>query len=92
VKPQFAEAKQKKKDEARFEQQRAAMAEKKAAEQKLKYDQAVERAQKPIKKRTGRPPVRRMLPITIQRTDPEKLSAEQFERERIEKLLYGEED
>jgi hypothetical protein len=92
VKRQFAEAKQKKKDEARLEQQMAAVAAKKAAEQKLKYDQAVERAQMPIKKRTGRPPVRRMLPITVQLTDPEKLSAERFERERIEKLLFGGED
>jgi hypothetical protein len=92
VKPQFAEAKQKKKDEARLEQQMVAAAEKKVAEQKLKYDQAVERAQMPIKKRTGRPPVKRMLPIALQRADPETLYAEQFERGRIEKLLYGGED
>ncbi|MDR0689852.1 MAG: hypothetical protein LBG08_06265, partial [Spirochaetaceae bacterium] len=92
VKPEFIEIKQKKRDEERSEQHRLAMAEKKEAEQRLKYEQAVERAQMPIKRRTGRPKVRRMLPIAIHQFDPEKLSAERLERERIERLLYQPEE
>jgi hypothetical protein len=92
VKPQFAEAKMKKRDELRLEQHKAAVAAKKAADQRLKYDQAVERAQMPIKKPTGRPPVKRMLPVTVTRADPDKEDAENRERERIEKLLYGAEE
>jgi hypothetical protein len=88
VKPQFADATQRKKDEERLEKLRLTLAEKKAAEQKLKFDQALERAQMPIKKRTGRPPLRRMLPIPMNRKDPEQSRAEQLERERLEKLLY----
>jgi hypothetical protein len=88
VRPAFAEAKQRKKDEQRLERQKEEIAEKKAADQRLKYDQALERAQMPIKRRTGRPPVRRMLPIRVKAEDPEKCLAEQIERERIEKLLF----
>jgi hypothetical protein len=87
----FAQTIQRKKDEERLEQQRLEQQAKKDAEQKLKYDQAVERAQRPIKKRTGRPPIRRMLPNQIQTADPEKYQADANERARLEELLYGEE-
>jgi hypothetical protein len=60
-----------------------------ADDQKLKYEQALERAQMPIKKRTDRPPVKRMLPITAKPVDPEKSLTDQIKRERIETLLYG---
>jgi hypothetical protein len=92
VKPQFVEAKQKKKDLERLDQYKLAAAERKAAEQRLKYEQAVERAQMPIKRRAGRPPVKRMLPITVHPVDLDKLSAEQYERDRIERLLYAPEE
>jgi hypothetical protein len=84
----FAQTIQKKKDEARSEQQRLELEAKKEAEQKLKYDQALERAQMPIKKRTGRPPVKRMLPNQGERVDPERFQAEALERARIHTLLY----
>jgi predicted nucleic acid-binding Zn-ribbon protein len=89
VKPEFAQAKQQKRAEERMEEHRLAVAAQKAADQRLKYEQAVERAQMPIKKRVGRPPMKRMLPIIAHQVDPDKLSAEKRERERIEKLLYG---
>jgi hypothetical protein len=89
INPAFVQAKQLKKDEKRMEKQRLEIEARKEAEQKLKYDQAVERAQMPIKKRTGRPPVKRMLPIKTHRPDPEQSQAEAIERERLESLLYG---
>jgi hypothetical protein len=89
VNPAFANTIQKKKDEERLEQQRLETQARKEAEQKLKYDQALERAKMPIKRRTGRPPVKRMLPNQLGRIDPEKSQAEALERARMEKLLYG---
>jgi hypothetical protein len=88
----YVQAKQKKKDEERLERQKKETAEKKAADFKLKSDQALERAQKPIKKRTGRPPIKRVLPIRVKQKDPEVFMAEQTERERVERLLYGDVD
>jgi hypothetical protein len=89
VHPQFAASKQRKKDEERLEKYKLMVAEKKSAEQKLKFEAALERAQMPIKKRSGRPPIKRMLPIGLNRKDPEQWRADQMERERIERLLYG---
>jgi hypothetical protein len=89
VDSQYAVAKQKIKDEQRLEQRKLDAAERRSIEQKLKADAAVERAQLPIKKRTGRPPVRRTLPITVSRKDPERFRAARLERERIERFLYG---
>jgi hypothetical protein len=91
VNPTYLHTKQKKQDEIRLEQHRLDMQAKKDAEQKLKYDQAVERAQMPIKRRTGRPCLERTLPLIINREDPELARAAQRERERLETLLYGEE-
>jgi hypothetical protein len=87
--PAFAEAKQKKKDAERLEQYKLDVAERKIADQRLKIDAAIERAQMPIVRRTGRPLIKRMLPITFLQKDPEKSRAERRERERIDKLLYG---
>jgi hypothetical protein len=42
-----------------------------------------ETAQKPIKKRTGRSPIRRMLPVKVKPQDPEVFMTEQTERERM---------
>jgi hypothetical protein len=89
VSPAFADAKQTKKDAKRLEQHKLDSAERKVAGQKLKIDAGIERAQMPIIRRTGRPLIRRMLPITIAQKDPERSRAERRERERIERLLYG---
>jgi hypothetical protein len=89
VKPSFVEDKQKIKDEQRIEKHRLELLEKKEAGQRLKMEQALARAKMPIKKRTGRPPIARYLPIMFHRKDPEVCEAEALERERIEKLLYG---
>jgi hypothetical protein len=89
VKPQFADAKQRKKDEERLEKHKRVIAAKKESEQQLKFEIALERAQKPIKRRTGRPHVERMLPITGHRKDPQQSLAEKKERERVEQWLYG---
>jgi hypothetical protein len=89
IKWAFVQAKQRRKDEERLERQKKETTERKAADVKLKSDQALERAQMPIKRRTGKPTIRRMLPIKINRQDPDVFMAEQMERERLEKLLYG---
>ena len=90
VNPAFVEQKQKKKDYERGEQRRKEEAERKEAEQRLKVQQALERATRPIKKRTGRPMVRRVLPIKETRTDEAALRAAMLEQQRINDLLYGE--
>ena len=90
VNPAFAEQKQKKKDYERSEQRRRDEALRKEAEQRLKVEQALERACRPIKKRTGRPMVRRVLPIKEKCTDEAALRAAMLEQQRIERLLYGE--
>jgi hypothetical protein len=89
VNPVHLQNKQRRQDEIRFEQHRLEVQAKKEADQKQKYAQAVARAKMPIKKRTGRPPMRRMLPITLHRKDPEQSRAELEEKERLDELLYG---
>jgi hypothetical protein len=89
VDDEYAEAKQKIHDEQRLEQRKLDLAARRTLEQKLKADAAVERAQLPIKKRTGRPSVRRMLPIAMNRRDPARDRAARLERERLEGVLYG---
>ena len=90
VNPAFAAEKQAKKDYLRAEQRRAQENQRREAEQRLKIEHALERATRPIKKRTGRPMMRRMLPIKIEEQDDEQLRAQLREQERIETLLYGE--
>jgi hypothetical protein len=92
INPVFAGKKQKKKDEERTEQRRLDALAQKAADQKLKVEQALVRATKPRKQMTGRPIVNRMLPIVCRRPNEEKLRADLIERQRIESLLYGFED
>ena len=90
VDPEFAGAKQKKKDYERAEERRAEESRRKEAEQRMKIEHALERATRPIKKRTGRPIMRRMLPIKIVDQDDEQYRAYLKEQQRIETLLYGE--
>jgi hypothetical protein len=92
VSPAFVQKKQKKQDEERLEKRRLDTAARKAADQRAKIDQAVERARMPIKRRTGRPMIQRVLPIVVRPVDEEKLRAERRERRRIEALLYEDED
>jgi hypothetical protein len=65
----FVRARQKKKDKE---------SQKKEAEAKLRWDIA----QKPIKKRTGRPPIK-------VKQDREVFITEQMEKERFERMPYG---
>jgi hypothetical protein len=91
VSPAFVHRKQKKQEEERLEKRRLETQQRKVYEQRIKVDQALERARMPIKKRTGRPIARRTLPIVVQQVDEEKLKAEMKEKKRLETLLYDEE-
>jgi hypothetical protein len=91
VSPAFAMAKQRKKDEERMEQRKLEAQARKIAEQQLKVEQALARASTPRKHKTGRPMVRRTLPIRMRRVS-DQLTAEQIERERLEKLLFEEDE
>jgi hypothetical protein len=89
VSPAYFHMRQKKHDEMRLEQHRLDAQLRKELDQKQKYDQAVERAQMPIKRRTGRPKMKRMLPVKLHRIDPDQALAERREQERTDNLLYG---
>jgi hypothetical protein len=92
VSPAFVHKKQKKKDEMRLEARRIETQARKNAEMKTKMEQALERSRMPVAKRTGRPMVRRMLPIVGHRIDEEKTRADLVERQRIETLLFEDTD
>lgn len=90
VDPKFIEEKQAAKLKLRRDQQRKMKQEKQQLEQKLKTDQAIERAKKPIPQKYGRQLNERIIPIKIQVHDGEKERAKQREIEREMNLLYGE--
>ena len=58
-------------------------------ESEEKKNAMIERSKLPVKKRTGRPVVERIIYGKSKRVDTEKLNAEQNEKERIERLLFG---
>jgi len=91
VSPEFAKAKQQKKDDERAEHARNERDVQKEVEEKIKFEKALERARMPIKRRTGRQLVGRMLPIDPRQKDAEKCHAEMLEHQRVEQLLYGDE-
>ena len=62
---------------------------KKERDQEEKKRQMIERATRPVKKRTGRPLVERVIVEKRKKKDVEETEAEILERERIEKLLFG---
>jgi hypothetical protein len=74
----------------RREEQRRIKQEKQAIEQARKREQALERACKPVKRKTGRPLVRRGRPVRREKKYNEQFLAQKREQARIEELLYGE--
>jgi hypothetical protein len=92
INPVWFKAKQKEREEERLEQRRIARAERKAAELKTKMEHALARATRPVRRRNGRPAIRRMMPVLIRPVDEEKVKAERRERRRIEALLYEDEE
>lgn len=90
VSPDFVAAKQQQFDKVRREEQRKEKQKRQEAEQKLKMEQAIERANRPIPKKTGRPIVARTyLSKHMAKDDDSRLQALK-EQQRIENLLYGE--
>jgi hypothetical protein len=76
----------------RLEARRIETQARKTAEMKTKMEQALERSKMPVAKRTGRPIVRRALPIVGHRIDEEKTRVDLLERQRIETLLFEDTD
>ena len=87
--PNYVSSAQQLKELARREAQRKANQEEKDRKQKQKMLSALKRAQKPIKKRTGRPIYQRTILHKNDKKDDAKLRALQMEEARINKLLYG---
>jgi hypothetical protein len=90
VSPDFIRERQLMQEKKRRDQQRIERQEKQDEEQKLKIAQAIERANQPIKRRTGRPVVRRGVPVRREKKNNLKLEALRREQARLENLLYGE--
>jgi hypothetical protein len=88
IDPKFVSAKQQAKDKERRDRLRKEKAEKLEADQKKKLEQALERAQMPIKRRTGRPPVERTLPIRVNK-NPVDENKKLAEEQQIDAFLYG---
>ena len=90
IDPEYAQNKQAIKDKQRREQQRKEKQEKQEAETKIKMEQALARANKPIKKKTGRPIYGRGVLRKKETKEDLKLLKELKEKKETEKLLYGE--
>lgn len=88
IDPAFMAAKQSEKDKARRDIQRKEKVERQEKEQKRKLEQALARAQMPIKRRTGRPMVERTLPLKLNR-NPVDEKKKQQEEEQQDVFLYG---
>jgi hypothetical protein len=89
IEPGFIREKQIVRDKERREHQRRARQAKQAEDQKLKIAQAMERANKPIKRKEGRPLVRRATPVKTRKNNDIQFMAMRREQMRIEKVLYG---
>ena len=89
VDPEFVQSRQAIKDKQRRELQRKEKQEKQEAEVKLKMEQALARATKPIKKKNGRPIYGRSVLRKNEKKMDSKLLRELKERKATEKLLYG---
>ncbi|OHT09269.1 hypothetical protein TRFO_21933 [Tritrichomonas foetus] len=89
VDPAFIEEKQAIKLRMRREMQRKAKQEKRNLEQKLKTEQAIERAKKPIPHRVGRPINHRIIPVKMKVRDDEKEKRKLLEQQAEIRLLYG---
>ena len=89
VDPAFIEEKQTIKDRERRDQQRKEKQEKLEIEQANKMKHTLERANRPIKKRMGRPIYGRVKLMKHEKKDEEKSGRQKMEQQRIEELLYG---
>ena len=73
----------------RRKQLREANAAKKERDQEAKKKAMIERATKPVKRRTGRPVIERIVSGPAKKVNTAKLEAERDERERLDQLLFG---
>lgn len=89
VKPSFRNEKMTIKDKQRHLQELREESDRKEAQQHEKMMKAYERAKQPIKKKSGRPVPRRMLPNMFIKKDEEAERRRAEERQRIDNLLYG---
>jgi hypothetical protein len=89
VDPAFIAEKQAIRFKERREEQRRLKQEKQEQDQLRKREHAAERANKPIKLKTGRPLVPRTALAKKAKTDDERLNAIRREQQRMENLLYG---
>lgn len=89
VKPSFVDEIQSKYDKERREQQRIAMQAEKERIQQEKKEQAILRANRPIKKKGGRPLVERCIPRKVTRIDDEEIARLLREQQKMEEFLYG---
>lgn len=89
VDPHFAHSRQALKDKQRRDKLRREKQERQAAEQRLKMEQAIERANKPIKKKSGRPLMERTTIKKNEKKTDYKLLREMKEKQRFDGLLYG---
>ena len=90
VVPEFFEEKQFLKDRERREKTRKQRQEMAEREQRKKIEHAIERAKKPIPKKTGRPLYGRCLPVTVVRRDDEEIMRRrQLELLNEQRFLFG---
>lgn len=90
IDPDYALNKQAIKDKQRREQQRREKQEKQEAEQKIKMELTLARANRPIKKKNGRPLYGRGVIKKNEKKTDLKMLRELKEKKETEKLLYGE--
>lgn len=92
VTPEFLEMKKQAKEEARRLQMRLEKQEKSKRDQQAKIMMTIERAKKPIPRRTGRPINGRILPIHAKKIDEKVILKKLAEQQMEEKLLFGNSD
>jgi hypothetical protein len=89
IAPEFIAAKTAQQTKSRRELQRHIKQIKQEAEQKVKMEQALYRATRPIQKRVGRPLMMRSLLSRTDNGDAKALQAALREQARVEELLYA---
>jgi hypothetical protein len=89
VKPEFVLAKQAQRDKFRRDHRRLDKQKKQEMEQRVKLEQAIERANRPVKQKTGRPLVPKSKPFKAGNKDNAAQILALLEQQRIEALLYG---
>jgi GTP-binding protein EngB required for normal cell division len=89
IKPEFIAMKQAQRDKLRREKQRLDKQIAREADQKVKIEQAMYRATRPIQKRTGRPIVPRVVLFKPHATEDKAAIAALREQKRIDTLLFS---